>query len=221
MLSFRMMGMPWRGPRGPVVRRSRSSAAACSRALGLVSMTARRVGPCRLTSSILAKYAYAQIAPSMLCRIHGGSTVPTLTRSTLVNRPFCRPSCSSVIDASYKSGNCVAAAAGARAASWLKPNPAHAKARKRAKREATVNRIVSKLELLEAFTAGRSRPPSGRRWSKDISEAFLSTLRICVPLRVGSDFECHNNNNSNFPRSNAAKEVIEVCEWPSAAEQAQ
>ena len=55
ILSLRMIGMPWRGPRAPVVRRSRSSAAACLSALGFVSITARRVGPCRFTSSILAK----------------------------------------------------------------------------------------------------------------------------------------------------------------------
>ena len=55
MLSLSKMGMPWRGPRAPVVRRSASSSAAWASALGLVSMTARSVGPCRLTSSIRAK----------------------------------------------------------------------------------------------------------------------------------------------------------------------
>lgn len=55
ILSFSKIGIPCNGPRGPVVWRSRSRAAACSNALGFVSITARRVGPWRLTSSIRAK----------------------------------------------------------------------------------------------------------------------------------------------------------------------
>lgn len=51
--------MPCNGPRGPINFRSRSSSAAWRSALGFISRTARNVGPCKFTSSILAKYAYA------------------------------------------------------------------------------------------------------------------------------------------------------------------
>ena len=58
MLSLRSIGIPCRGPRGPSKRRSRSSSAACLSALGFISMTALSTGPCKFTSSILAKYAF-------------------------------------------------------------------------------------------------------------------------------------------------------------------
>ena len=55
--SENITGIPWSGPLAPVNFRSLSKEAASARALGLVSRMARRAGPCKLTSSIRAKYA--------------------------------------------------------------------------------------------------------------------------------------------------------------------
>ena len=56
MLSFRRMGIPWRGPLTCPASISRSRASAISRASGLVSMTLRSVGPWRSISSIRWRY---------------------------------------------------------------------------------------------------------------------------------------------------------------------
>src|SRR5690348_8395758 len=60
MLSFKSTGIPCNGPLGPFAFRSASSASAMARASGLVSITARNIGPFVFTASIRAKYASAR-----------------------------------------------------------------------------------------------------------------------------------------------------------------
>lgn len=125
-----------------------------------------------------------------------------------MKRPFCSPSCSSVIEASYKSGNCDGA--GARVDSCLNPIPAHAKARKRAKRDAMPSRIV---RFPGAFDAGRASPLSFCGRVKGISARSLSTSVICSFVCVGLGIDSRNNNNSKLPRKTAAKEgMVWSCE---------
>ena len=115
-----------------------------------------------------------------------------------MKRPFSSPCCSSVIEASYRSGNCDVA--GVRADSCLNPIPAHAKARKRTKRDPMVSRIA---KLPGVFTAGRGRPWS-RRWRiKGIRAPCLSAPGIWRFVRVGPDVDSRNNNNFKFPRITA------------------
>lgn len=57
MLSLTRTGIPCSSPLDPIAFRSKSSAAASSNADGLVSSTARSAAPCKLTSSMRAKYA--------------------------------------------------------------------------------------------------------------------------------------------------------------------
>src|SRR5215469_8969160 len=59
MLSLRSTGIPCSGPRGPLAFRSASSASAIASASGLVSITARSIGPFVFTASIRARYASA------------------------------------------------------------------------------------------------------------------------------------------------------------------
>ena len=80
MLSFTRTGMPCRGPRAPLERRSASSASATVRASGAISITDRSSGPARSRSSIRSRYASASVRA--------------------VSRPEAIRSCSSTIDAS-------------------------------------------------------------------------------------------------------------------------
>jgi hypothetical protein len=54
-LSFSRIGTPCSGPRGPLARRSASSASAMDSASGFVSITLRNVGPLRSSRSMRSR----------------------------------------------------------------------------------------------------------------------------------------------------------------------